>query len=55
MTLFLHDAPEPTDEHWEQLAALGVGVVTPRVERLVVEGSQVRAVEIEGGRSPHQE
>ncbi|TFC91170.1 MULTISPECIES: NAD(P)/FAD-dependent oxidoreductase [Cryobacterium] len=50
VTLFLHDAPEPTDEQWEQLAAMGVGVVTPRVERLVVEGSQVRAVEIEGGR-----
>ena len=51
VTLFLHDAPEPTDEQWEQLAAMGVGVVTPRVERLVLEGSQVRAVEIEGGRS----
>lgn len=50
VTLFLHDAPEPTDEQWEQLAALGVGVVTPRVERVVVAGSQVTAVEIEGGR-----
>ncbi|TFD60880.1 NAD(P)/FAD-dependent oxidoreductase [Cryobacterium suzukii] len=51
VTLFLHDAPEPTDEQWEQLAALGVCVVTPRVERLVVNGTQVRAVEITGGRS----
>lgn len=51
VTLFLHDAPEPTEEQWEQLAALGVRVVTPRVERLVVEGTQVRAVEVEGGRS----
>jgi thioredoxin reductase (NADPH) len=51
VTLFLHDAPEPTDQQWEQLAALGVSVVTPRVRRLVVDGSQVRAVEIEGGRS----
>lgn len=51
VTLFLHDAPEPTDEQWEQLAALGVRVVTPRVERLVVEGTQVRSVEVEGGRS----
>lgn len=51
VTLFLHDAPEPTEEQWEQLAALGVRVVTPRVERLVVDGTQVRAVEVEGGRS----
>jgi thioredoxin reductase len=54
VTLFLHEAPEPTDEQWEQLAALGVGVVTPRVTRLVsdeADASQVRAVEIEGGRS----
>jgi thioredoxin reductase (NADPH) len=51
VTLFLHDAPEPSDEQWEQLAAMGVSVVTPRVERLVLDGTQVRAVEIEGGRS----
>ncbi|WP_084606283.1 NAD(P)/FAD-dependent oxidoreductase [Agreia bicolorata] len=51
VTLFLHDAPEPSDEQWEQLAALGVSVVTPRVRRLVVDGSQVRAVEVDGGRS----
>jgi thioredoxin reductase (NADPH) len=51
VTLFLHDAPEPSDEQWEQLAALGVSVVTPRVQRLVVDGSQVRSVELEGGRS----
>ena len=51
VTLFLHDAPEPTEEQWEQLAALGVRVVTPRVERLLVDGTQVRAVEVEGGRS----
>ena len=50
VTLFLHDAPEPTDEQWEQLAALGVRVVTPRVERLAVDGTQVQAVVIEGGR-----
>ena len=51
VTLFLHEAPEPTDEQREQLAALGVRVVTPRVERLIVDGTQVRAVEIEDGRS----
>nr|WP_205707606.1 NAD(P)/FAD-dependent oxidoreductase [Kineococcus vitellinus] len=51
VTLFLHEAPEPDEEQWEQLAALGVRVVTPRVERLVVEGAQVRAVRLEGGRT----
>ncbi|SMQ74983.1 NAD(P)/FAD-dependent oxidoreductase [Agreia sp. VKM Ac-1783] len=51
VALFLHDAPEPSDEQWEQLAALGVRVVTPRVKRLVVDGAQVRAVEVDGGRS----
>lgn len=51
VTLFLHEAPQPTDEQWEQLAALGVPVVTPPVKRLVVDGTDVRAVEIEGGRS----
>lgn len=50
VTLFLHEAPEPTDEQWEQLAALNVRVVTPRVERLVVDGTSVQAVEIEGGK-----
>jgi thioredoxin reductase (NADPH) len=49
VTLFMHDAPDPSDEQWEQLSALGVRVVTPRVKRLVVEGTQVRAIEIEGG------
>ena len=51
VTFFVHDAPEPTEEQWDQLAALGVRVVTPRVERLVVDGRQVQAVEVEGGRS----
>lgn len=51
VTLFLHEAPEPTKEQWEQLAALQVSVVRPRVERLVVDGTQVRAVEIAGGQS----
>ena len=49
VTLFLHEAPEPTEEQAEQLAAMGVAVVRPRVQRLVVDGTQVRAVEIAGG------
>lgn len=51
VTLFLHEAPEPSDEQWEQLAALNVRVVTPRVERLLVDGTSVRAVAIEGGKT----
>ncbi|TQL41988.1 thioredoxin reductase [Homoserinimonas aerilata] len=51
VTFFIHDAPEPTAEQREQFAALGVRVVAPRVERLVVDGTQVRAVEVEGGGS----
>lgn len=50
VTVFLHEAPDPTDEQWDQLRALGVSVVRPRVERLDMEGAQVRAVEVEGGR-----
>lgn len=50
VTVFLHEAPDPSEEQWEQLTALGVPVVRPRVERLVMEGAQVRGVEIEGGR-----
>ena len=49
VTLFLHEAPEPGEEQAEQLAAMGVAVVRPRVQRLVVDGTQVRAVEIAGG------
>ena len=51
VTLFLHEAPEPTAEQEEQLAALEVPVVRPRVRRLVVDGTQVRAVELEDGRA----
>ncbi len=51
VTLFVHDAPTPTLEQAEQLAALGVGVVAERVERLVLDGRQVRAVETVDGAS----
>lgn len=49
VTLFLHGAGEPTEEQWDQLAALNVRVVRPRVARLIIEGRQVKAVQIEGG------
>lgn len=49
VTVFLNGAPEPSEEQWQQLAALHVSVVRPRVERLLMDGTQVRSVEIEGG------
>lgn len=49
VTVYLHDAPDPTDEQWDQLAALNVAVVRPRITRLVMDGDQVRGVEVEGG------
>jgi len=49
VTLFLHGADEPTDEQWDQLAALNVRVVTPRVDKLILDGRQVKAVQIDGG------
>ena len=49
VTLVLHDGLELTEEQRERLAALGARVVASRVERLVLDGPQVRAVEVEGG------
>jgi thioredoxin reductase/predicted O-methyltransferase YrrM len=51
VTVFLNDAPEPSAEQWEQLGALKVSVVRPKIERLLMDGTQVRAVEVEGGDS----
>ena len=51
VTVFLHDAGDPTPEQQEQLEALNVTVVRPRVARLVLDGRQVTAVETEDGRS----
>ncbi|WP_253259718.1 NAD(P)/FAD-dependent oxidoreductase [Subtercola boreus] len=52
ITLLLHDAPDPTDEEWEQLAARGIEVVTGRVVRVAGdEGSgSLTGAELEGGR-----
>ncbi len=49
VTLFLHESPEPDDEGWEQLAALGVRVVTGRVRELARDGDCLRAVVLEDG------
>jgi len=49
VTLFLHEAPEPTDDEWERLAARGVEVVTGRVTGLRVEDDALTGVELAGG------
>ncbi|WP_300266754.1 FAD-dependent oxidoreductase [Microbacterium sp.] len=51
VTVFLHEAATPTEEQREQLAALNVEVVASRVNRLLMDGSQVRAIELDGGRT----
>ena len=50
VTLFLHTAPEPTDEQWEQLAARGISVVQGKVEQLEVANDKLTGVRLEGGR-----
>jgi thioredoxin reductase len=42
VTLFLHGGAELTEEQWEQLAGLGVGVVEEQVAGLVVDEEQDR-------------
>lgn len=50
VTLFLHDAPEPTDEEYEQLAARGVAVVDGEVTGIEVSGDRLTGVRLAGGR-----
>ncbi len=50
LTLFLHTVDDLGDDAWEQLAGLGVEVVTGVVERLRSEAGELRAVVLEGGR-----
>ncbi|MDQ0613423.1 thioredoxin reductase (NADPH) [Microbacterium sp. W4I4] len=51
VTLFLHEASELTEEQSETLAALEIPVVRGHVDRLVVDGTDVRAVQTEDGQS----
>ncbi|MFG2597421.1 NAD(P)/FAD-dependent oxidoreductase [Streptomyces sp. NPDC048462] len=50
VTLFLHDAPEPTDEEYEQLAARGIAVVDGEVTGIEVNGDRITGVRLAGGR-----
>jgi thioredoxin reductase (NADPH) len=50
VTLFLHTAPELTDEQWEELAARGIAVVPGKVEQLEVEDGKLTGVRLEGGK-----
>jgi thioredoxin reductase len=50
VTLFLHTAPELTDEQWEQLAARGIAVVQGKVEQIEVENDRLTGVRLEGGK-----
>lgn len=50
VTLFLHDAPEPGDEEYEQLAARGIAVVDGEVAGLEVTDDRLAGVRLAGGR-----
>jgi len=47
VTVFLHDAPQPSEEVLEQLDALNVRLVHGRVRKLIMDGTQLRSVQLE--------
>ena len=49
LTLFLHTAPEPTDEEAEQLEALGIAVVRGEVAALEVNEDRLTGVRLQNG------
>ncbi|MGY1855451.1 NAD(P)/FAD-dependent oxidoreductase [Modestobacter sp. SYSU DS0290] len=49
VTLFLHTAPEPTDEEWEQLAARDVSVVTGQIAAVESTGDRLTGVRLSSG------
>ena len=49
VTLFLHTAPEPTDEEYEQLAARGIAVIDGKVTGLEVTDDQLTGVTLASG------
>ncbi|MFE9778175.1 NAD(P)/FAD-dependent oxidoreductase [Streptomyces sp. NPDC005775] len=50
VTLFLHNAPEPSDEEYEQLAARGIAVVDGEVTGLEIGDERLTGVRLAGGR-----
>ncbi|MFF1926139.1 NAD(P)/FAD-dependent oxidoreductase [Streptomyces sp. NPDC058221] len=50
VTLFLHHAPEPSDEEYEQLAARGIAVVDGEVSGIESDGGRLTGVRLAGGR-----
>ncbi|MGW7071058.1 NAD(P)/FAD-dependent oxidoreductase [Streptomyces sp. NPDC054855] len=50
VTLFLHTAPELTEEQWEQLAARGIAVIDGEVAGLDVEDDRLSGVRLTSGR-----
>ncbi|HWM39808.1 MAG TPA: NAD(P)/FAD-dependent oxidoreductase [Streptomyces sp.] len=50
VTLFLHTAPEPGDDEYEQLAARDISVVDGQVTSLEVTGDRLTGVTLAGGR-----
>ncbi len=49
VTVFLHTAPDLSDEHWEQLAARGIAVVVGEVVGLEVSGDRLTGVRLAEG------
>ena len=51
ITLFLHEAPEPTEEQWDQLAARDITVVFGTVESLRVGNDALTVVILDSGQT----
>ena len=50
ITLFLNDGPEPTEQHWEELAARGISVVQGKVAAVEVTDDKLSGVRLEDGK-----
>ncbi|GAA1914047.1 NAD(P)/FAD-dependent oxidoreductase [Streptantibioticus ferralitis] len=50
VTLFLHTAPDPTDEQWEQLAARGIAVVHGEVSGVDMTDDRLTGLRLRSGR-----
>ncbi|MFJ4527092.1 NAD(P)/FAD-dependent oxidoreductase [Streptomyces nigrescens] len=50
VTLFLHTAPEPSEEQWEQLAARGIAVVDGKVTGVELTDDRLTGLRLDSGR-----